>query len=71
MRMWDERSFKAIPAVIFLFCLIEIFELILVIDDMNKTEKLEAQMIGNLKSLEDITILLNKYLEDKHLKHCL
>ncbi len=61
--MWNERFLKVIPAVVFLFCVLEIFELVLIIDDMDKTEKLEAQLRQNLEVLENITILLNKHLE--------
>ncbi|MFP6257950.1 hypothetical protein ACLGDM_00055 [Helicobacter pylori] len=61
--MWSERLLKVIPAVVFLFCVLEIFELVLIINDMNKTEKLEAEIRNNLKVLEDITILLNDQLE--------
>ncbi|MDU9761555.1 hypothetical protein RGC51_03035 [Helicobacter pylori] len=61
--MWYEKSLKVIPAVVFLFCILEIFELVLIIDDMNKTEKLEADIANNLKVLESITILLNEHLE--------
>ncbi|BAW54733.1 uncharacterized protein HPF51_0658 [Helicobacter pylori] len=61
--MWNERVLKIIPALLFLFCLLEIFELVLIIDDMSKTEKLEADIRNNLKALEDITILLNEHLE--------
>ncbi|WQZ92294.1 hypothetical protein KVK76_02940 [Helicobacter pylori] len=67
--MFNERFFKVIPAVVFLFCLLEIFELVLIITDMNKTEKLEVEIRNNLKALEDITIPLNKYLESKQLEH--
>ncbi|EJC09517.1 hypothetical protein [Helicobacter pylori] len=67
--MWNERFFKVIPAVVFLFCLLEIFELVLILNDMNKTEKLEAEIRNNLKVLEDITILLNEHLEGMQLKH--
>ncbi len=63
MRMWNERSLKVIPAVLFLFCVLEIFELVLIINDMNKTEKLEADIRNNLKALEDIAILLDEHLE--------
>lgn len=69
MRMWNERFFKVIPAVVFLFCILEIFELVLIINDMNKTEKLEAEIRNNLKVLEDITILLNEHLEGMQLEH--
>ncbi|WP_231209779.1 hypothetical protein [Helicobacter pylori] len=59
--MWSERILKIIPALLFLFCLLEIFELVLIINSMNKTEKLEAGISDNLKVLEDITILLNQH----------
>ncbi len=68
MRMWNERFLKVIPAVVFLFCVLEIFELVLIINDMNKTEKLEAEIRNNLKVLEDITILLNEHLEGMQLE---
>ncbi|GAA7348489.1 hypothetical protein ID0616_19450 [Helicobacter pylori] len=61
--MWNEKYLKIIPAMLFLFCILEIFELVLIIDDMNKSEKLEVKITNNLKALEDITILLNKELE--------
>ncbi|ENH59897.1 hypothetical protein HPHPA11_1043 [Helicobacter pylori Hp A-11] len=68
--MWNERFVKVIPAVVFLFCLLEIFELVLIINDMNKTEKLETEIRNNLKLLEDITILFNKHLEGmENLEH--
>ncbi len=69
MRMWNERFLKVIPAVLFLFCVLEIFELVLIISDMNKTEKLEAEIKNNLESLRDITILLNEHLEGMVLEH--
>ncbi len=67
--MWHEKFLKVIPAVVFLFCLLEIFELVLIINDMNKTEKLEAQIRENLKVLEAIAILLNEHLEGMQLEH--
>lgn len=67
--MWNERFFRVIPAGVFLFCLLEIFELVLIINDMNKTEKLEAEIRNNLKVLEDITILFNEHLEGMQLEH--
>ncbi|GHP43028.1 hypothetical protein VN0220_14990 [Helicobacter pylori] len=74
--MWGEKIIKIIPAVVFLFCLLEIFELVLIVVDMNKTERLEAEVINNLKASEDIMILLNehlicmdsKYFKDKKIK---
>lgn len=67
--MWNERFLKVIPAVVFLFCVLEIFELVLIINDMNKTEKLEVEIRDNLKALKDITILLNEHLECMQLEH--
>ncbi|GAA7167082.1 hypothetical protein HpBGD52_00100 [Helicobacter pylori] len=67
--MWSERFFQMIPAVVFLFCLLEIFELVLIINDMNKTEKLETEIRNNLKVLEGITIFLNENLECMQLEY--
>ncbi len=60
--MWSEKTLKIMPAVLFLFCLLEAFELVLIIDVMNSTDKLEAKIKDNLKVLEHITILLNRHL---------
>ncbi len=67
--MWNEKFLKIIPASLFLFCLLEIFELVLIINDMNKTEKLEAEISNNLKVLEEITILLNEHLGGMQSEH--
>ncbi len=67
--MWNEKNMKIIPALLFLFVFLEIFELALIINDMNKSEKLEAEIRNNLKVLEDITILLNRHLEGMQLEH--
>ncbi|WP_154413686.1 hypothetical protein [Helicobacter pylori] len=67
--MWGEKVIKIIPAMVFLFCLLEIFELVLVINDMNKSEKLEAKIECNLKVLERIAILLNEHLEYMDLEY--
>ncbi|QEF34663.1 hypothetical protein D2C78_00865 [Helicobacter pylori] len=67
--MWNERFLKVIPAVVFLFCLLDIFEMVLIINDMNKTAKLETAIMNNLKVLEDITISLNRYSECMQLEH--
>ncbi|GAA7775786.1 hypothetical protein HpBT0262_09520 [Helicobacter pylori] len=67
--MWNEKFLKVIPAVVFLFCVLEIFELTLIINDMNKTEKLEAQLKKNLQVLESITILQSEHSEGMHLEH--
>ncbi|GHP67167.1 hypothetical protein VN0232_05730 [Helicobacter pylori] len=58
--MWSEKIVKIISKVLFLFCLLQIFELVLIIEDMNKTEKLETEIKNNLKMLENIMMLLNE-----------
>ncbi|WQZ97340.1 hypothetical protein KVL16_06870 [Helicobacter pylori] len=63
--MWYEKSLKVIPAVVFLFCILEIFELVLIINDMNKTEKLEVEIRKNLNVLKDIMI----HLQGMQLEH--
>ncbi len=60
--MWDEKIIKIIPIILFLFCLLETFELCLTINDMDKAERLEAKIENNLKVLEHIIILLNEHL---------
>ncbi|MGL2449512.1 hypothetical protein ACOWM4_02275 [Helicobacter pylori] len=67
--MWNEKFLKVIPEVVLLLCVLEIFEMFLIVDDMNKAEKLEAKIANNLKVLEDVTILLNEYLEGKQLEY--
>ncbi|GAA7161944.1 hypothetical protein BD0049_14780 [Helicobacter pylori] len=67
--MWNEKFIKVIPAVLFLFCVLEVFELVLIINDMNKTEKLENDLKNNLHVMETITILLNNHLECMQLEH--
>ncbi|ADO03385.1 hypothetical protein HPCU_01005 [Helicobacter pylori Cuz20] len=61
--MWNEKTLKIIPALLFLFVLLEIFQLVLVIEDMNKTEKLEKQSFNNLEVSKTIIKLLNEHLE--------
>ncbi len=67
--MWNEKIMKIIPALLFLFVFLEIFELVLIINDMNKTEKLEYQLRQNLEVLETIANLLNEHLEGMDLEH--
>ncbi len=67
--MWNEKTMKIIPVMLFLFCLLETFELALIINDMDKAEKLEAKIENNLKMLEHIAILLNEHLEGMDLEH--
>ncbi|GAA7612313.1 hypothetical protein HpMMM21_15480 [Helicobacter pylori] len=61
--MLSEKTLKIIPAMLFLFCLLEIFELVLIINDMNETEKLETEIKKNLAVIETIAELLNEHLE--------
>ncbi|GAA8429271.1 hypothetical protein HpNP52_16230 [Helicobacter pylori] len=61
--MWNEKFLKVIPAVVFLFCILQIFELVLIINTTNESEKIEYKIINNLKELKKITILLNENLE--------
>ncbi|ANT42984.1 hypothetical protein [Helicobacter phage Pt5322G] len=65
--MWHEKFLKVVPAVVFLFCLLEILELVLIINDLNKTEKLEVGIKNDLKVLQDDIILLNKYFQHKNI----
>ncbi|WQS57497.1 hypothetical protein KVD04_00970 [Helicobacter pylori] len=65
----QEKIIKVIPGLLFLFCVLSILELSLIIEDMDKTEKLENDVKKNLEALETITELLNKHLEGMDLKH--
>ncbi|GAA6818401.1 hypothetical protein VN1172_06150 [Helicobacter pylori] len=67
--MWHERFLKVFPAVMFLFSILSIFELFLIIEDMNKTEKLEREIKQDLEAIETITELLNEHLEGMDLEH--
>ncbi|ANT42878.1 hypothetical protein [Helicobacter phage FrGC43A] len=67
--MWDEKFLKVIPVAVFLFCVLEIFELGLIVIDMNKTEKLEKDLKTNLGVSEMIAKQLNKHLEGMQLGH--
>ncbi|RKU91488.1 hypothetical protein DB721_08745 [Helicobacter pylori] len=59
----QEKIIKIIPGLLSLFCVLSVFELVLIIEDMNKTEKLEGKVKKNLEAIETITELLNEYLE--------
>ncbi len=67
--MWNEKNFKVIPAVVFLFCMLEIFELFLIINDMNQAEKLEKDLQSNLRASETIIGLLNERSRKHELEH--
>ncbi|MGL2835348.1 hypothetical protein ACQKAK_07340 [Helicobacter pylori] len=64
----QEKMIKFIPGLLFLFCILGILELSLIIEDMNKTEKLEMRVKKNLEAIETIAELLNKYLEGMELE---
>ncbi|EMG87622.1 hypothetical protein HMPREF1397_01026 [Helicobacter pylori GAM115Ai] len=64
----QERIIKVIPGLLFLFCVLSVLELFLIIEDMNKTEKLESQIKKNLEVVETITELLNEHLEGMQLE---
>ncbi|GAA9846336.1 hypothetical protein VN0596_14790 [Helicobacter pylori] len=70
--MLNEKAIKIIPSVLFLFCLLQVFELVLIVSSMNKTERLEAKIKTNLKMLENITGHLEgmdlEHLKDKEFK---
>lgn len=61
--MWNEKIIKVIPAVLFLFCLLECFEMVLIIINLNKVEKLEVKFEENLEMLKTNATLLNEHLE--------
>ncbi|GHQ91238.1 hypothetical protein VN1239_14790 [Helicobacter pylori] len=65
--MWNEKVIKIIPAVLFLFCLLECFEMVLIIINLNKTEKLEVQFEENLKELKTM-ISFRTFQMDKKIK---
>ncbi|KNE09788.1 hypothetical protein [Helicobacter pylori] len=67
--MWNENIIKIIPAVLFLFCLLEIFEMGLIASGLNKTEKLEARLQQNLEALEIIADSLNEHSKCMGLEH--
>ncbi|WQY67664.1 hypothetical protein E5L64_03785 [Helicobacter pylori] len=67
--MWNEKFLKVFPALVVLFCILEIFELVLIINDMNKTEMLENDVKKNLEVLETIIVQLNEHLEGMNLEH--
>ncbi|QTO97830.1 hypothetical protein J5D20_04675 [Helicobacter pylori] len=64
----QERIIKVIPGLLFLFCVLGVLELFLIIEDMNKTEKLENEVKKNLETIQMIAELLNEHLEGMHFK---
>ncbi|WP_121054555.1 hypothetical protein [Helicobacter pylori] len=66
--MFSEKILKVIPALLFLFSVLSVFELFLIIEDMNKTEKIEIELKKNLEVIETFTELLNMQLEKPEIK---
>ncbi|MGL2336536.1 hypothetical protein ACOWLH_07885 [Helicobacter pylori] len=64
----QEKIIKVIPGLLFLFCILSVLELFLIIEDMNKTEKLENEVKKNLEVIKTIAELLNEYLEGEQLE---
>ncbi|MGL2594453.1 hypothetical protein ACQJ6B_04155 [Helicobacter pylori] len=64
----QEKTIKIIPGLLFLFCVLSVLELVLIIEDMNQTEKLEIEVKKNLETLETIAELLNEHLEGMELE---
>lgn len=64
----QEKIIKFIPGLLLLLCVLSIFELVLIIEDMNKTEKLETEVKKNLEVIKTITELLNQHLESMQLE---
>ncbi|MGL2812857.1 hypothetical protein ACQJ9L_07450 [Helicobacter pylori] len=58
----QEKIIKVIPGLLFLFCILGILELCLIVEDMNKTEKLEKEIKNNLEALETIVKLFDEHL---------
>ncbi|KHL89695.1 hypothetical protein HPY499_07375 [Helicobacter pylori] len=65
----QEKIIKVIPGLLFLFCILEVFEMVLIINDMNQTEKLEREVKKNLEMIETIAELLNDHLECMQLEN--
>ncbi|WQR86173.1 hypothetical protein KVC11_07415 [Helicobacter pylori] len=65
----QEKIIKIIPGLLFLFYVLSILELFLIIEDMNKTEKLEKEIKKNLEVTETIIELLNNHSECMDLEH--
>ncbi|MFB1341055.1 hypothetical protein [Helicobacter pylori] len=63
-----EKFLKTISAGVFLLCILGIFELVLIIDDLNKTEKLEAGIKKDLAVIKTIAELLIEHLESMGLE---
>ncbi|GAA8599663.1 hypothetical protein HpDR66_13370 [Helicobacter pylori] len=67
--MWSEKTLKLMPAVLVLFCLLEIFEMALIVADMNKTEELENNLQNDLQLTRTIINLLYEHLKGMDLEH--
>ncbi|WP_033762583.1 hypothetical protein [Helicobacter pylori] len=61
--MWNRIYLKFDIKVVFLLCLLEIFELVLIVNDMNKTEKLENDLKDNLQVMGTLINLLDEHTQ--------
>ncbi|UOR68634.1 hypothetical protein [Helicobacter pylori] len=68
--MWGRKIIRVMPAILFLFCLLEVFELVLTINGMNKAEKLEVGLMRNLESLGKSANLLSERLNGMGSEYC-
>ncbi|WP_033777670.1 hypothetical protein [Helicobacter pylori] len=66
--MWNRIYLKFDIKVVFLLCLLEIFELVLIINDMNKTEKLENGLKDNLQVMGTLINLLDEHTQKIKIK---
>ncbi|GAA7447536.1 hypothetical protein MM0357_14670 [Helicobacter pylori] len=60
--MWNEKYLKIMPAMLFLFCILEVLELSLIVYSMNRIEKIEKDLKNNLQVMETI---INSSLENR------
>ncbi|WQS37076.1 hypothetical protein KVC07_06565 [Helicobacter pylori] len=64
--MHSKRNIRVICEFLILF--LGTFELILIINDMNKTETIENNLKSNLQTIEMLVKLLNNHLESVQVK---
>ncbi|MCQ2926196.1 hypothetical protein JT191_04745 [Helicobacter pylori] len=64
----QEKVIKIIFGLVFLFSILSIFELLLIIEDMNKTENLEIEVKKNLEVLETIVDFVNEHSQSMRLE---
>ncbi len=62
--MWNEKILKIVPAILFLFSILEMFEMFLIVANLNNIEKIEVRLKQDL----EISEMIVKIYE--HLEHC-